>query len=255
MKSALVFVGLVALCQGSPLLRGLGGRIVNGENAMEGEIPYQVSLQTMGGFHFCGGSVLNKNYVVTAAHCVKGSSPSSIKVIAGTTDLEDPQATHYAVKIIVHDGYNPYDSWVNDIALIKVDTDFHYSKTVSNVVLPPHGFVVPDSSVATVSGWGRLWQGGSTPTVLQRTDIMITSQQYCTQIYGYTGMAVYPTHICAHDRDVESGSCHGDSGGPLTVDGQLAGIVSWAQGCASTKYPTVYTRVAEYVDWLNANAV
>ncbi|XP_043277368.1 trypsin-1-like [Venturia canescens] len=255
MKTALVFVAIVALCRGSPMSRGFGGRIVNGQDAQEGEFPYQVSLQTMRSFHFCGGSVLNKNYVLTAAHCVHGKSPSEIKVIAGTTDLEDPQATHYAVKITVHAEYNKHDSWVNDIALIKVDTDFHYSKTVANVVLPIQGFSVPEDSIATVTGWGRLGQGGQSPTVLQRADILIASQQYCSKVYSNSGLNIYSTHICARDPNVETGACNGDSGGPLTVDGQLAGIVSWSRGCALTKYPTVYTRVAEYVDWINYYAV
>lgn len=47
----------------------------------------------------------------------------------------------------------------------------------------------------------------------------------------------------------------GDSGGPLTVGGKLVGLVSWANGCASTSYPTVYTRVPSYVDWIKTNAV
>nr|WP_081107541.1 trypsin-like serine protease [Vibrio alginolyticus] len=61
--------------------------------------------------------------------------------------------------------------------------------------------------------------------------------------------------MCAHDPVEETGSCHGDSGGPLTVDGKLVGLVSWAMGCALTDYPTVYTRVPKYLDWIETHPV
>ncbi|KAL0111983.1 hypothetical protein PUN28_013307 [Cardiocondyla obscurior] len=74
-------------------------------------------------------------------------------------------------------------------------------------------------------------------------------------MYNNMGYNVYSTQVCAYDPSVEKGSCHGDSGGPLTVGGKLVGLVSWANGCASTSYPTVYTRVVSYLDWIKVNAV
>lgn len=229
---------------------------MNGENAKLGEIPYQVSLQEKNSnFHFCGGSVLNDNYVITAAHCVVGRSPSGLKVVAASINLQDPRATHEVAQVITHENYDASNSWINDIALLKVKTPFKRSETLGHVPLPPKGHVVKANDVAVVSGWGRLWQGGPTTTQLQRVNIVIADQTYCRNKYVNLGYYVHNTQVCAYDPRVEKGSCHGDSGGPLTVGGKLVGLVSWANGCASTSYPTVYTRVVSYLDWIKAHAV
>nr|XP_033322627.1 trypsin-1-like [Megalopta genalis] len=231
-------------------------RIVNGEDAREGEIPYQVSLQKMASsFHFCGGSVLNNYYVITASHCVDGTQPEAIKVVAGTIDLSKPNVERNVVKIIMHERYNSKDSWKNDIALLKVEKPFEESKLIAFVPLPSANDVVNPNEVATVSGWGRLRQGGPTTIFLQRVNILIASQEYCKLMYHKQGYNVYNSHICAYDPSVQKGSCNGDSGGPLTVKGKLVGLVSWAMGCALTDYPTVYTRVASHLDWIKKNAV
>ncbi|XP_044576316.1 trypsin-1-like [Cotesia glomerata] len=256
MKIILTLVSLLALTQAGVLPKPFQGRIVNGDNAQLGEIPYQVSLQIpYSSFHFCGGSILNENYVITAAHCVDGRSPSDVKVVSATVDLMNPQSIHEVITVIVHEKYNERDSWRNDIALLKVKDVFIESAVVSFVSLPSPSQEVPSNSVAVVSGWGRLTEGGNTPTILQKTTIVIADQDYCQQKYGWHNLNIYESHICAYDPIEESGSCHGDSGGPLTVDGKLTGLVSWAMGCASTEYPTVYTRVSQYIYWINANAL
>ncbi|XP_076301532.1 chymotrypsin-2-like [Lasioglossum baleicum] len=231
-------------------------RIVNGEDAKEGDIPYQVSLQNKGSdFHFCGGSVLSENYVITAAHCVEGKNPSGIKVVAGTINLSKPNVERDIVKIITHENYNSRDSWKNDIALLKVEKPFSKSKLISFVPLPSANDVIQPNSQATVSGWGRLRQGGPTTIHLQRVNILIANQDYCKLMYNKAGYNIFESHVCAYDPKVEKGSCNGDSGGPLTVNGKIVGLVSWAMGCALTDYPTVYTRVASHLNWIKANAV
>ncbi|XP_053996070.1 chymotrypsin-2-like [Hylaeus anthracinus] len=254
----LVTLGVFALfsLSNAGLLGRFDPRIVNGENAKPGEIPYQVSLQNKdSSFHFCGGSVLNKNYVITAAHCSVGKQAESIKVVAGTINLSKPASEHNVVKIIVHEKYNETDSWKNDIALLKVDKPFSTSKQISFVTLPTENENITANQLATVSGWGRLWQGGPTTIYLQRVNILIANQQYCKYMYENHGLNIYDSQICAYDPTVEKGSCNGDSGGPLTVNGKLVGLVSWAMGCALTDYPTVYTRVSAHLDWIKAHAV
>ncbi|KAK0181221.1 hypothetical protein PV327_003523 [Microctonus hyperodae] len=231
------------------------GRIVNGEDAQSGEIPYQVSLQTWYNFHFCGGAVLTKNYVITAAHCVVDIAFNDIKIIAGSTNLNDPQSTHAVEKIIIHEDYTPDDSWRNDIALIKIKSEFNISSILNYVSLPFLHQKIPAGSIAIVSGWGRLWQNGPSMSILQKAQVFIASQEYCENINAKEGLTVHSSHICAIAHTTETGSCHGDSGGPLTVDGKLVGLVSWGVECGSTKYPTVYTRVSEYLNWIDENVV
>ncbi|XP_029050344.2 trypsin-1-like [Osmia bicornis bicornis] len=230
-------------------------RIVNGEDARVGEIPYQVSLQNKGNsFHFCGGSVLNENYVITAAHCVSAKTAPNIKVIVGTIDLTAPKSEHNVMKIIIHEKYNKDDSWKNDIALLKVEKPFVKSKQIAFVPLPPKDQLVKANDKAVVSGWGTLRLDGPTPVHLQRVNILIADQEYCKNTYKGS-QNIYDSHVCAYDPSVEKGSCNGDSGGPLTVNGILTGLVSWSRGCARTDYPSVYTRVSAYIDWIKSHAV
>ena len=182
--TTLTFFTLFALSNGG-LVPKYDPRIVNGESAKEGEIPYQVSLQNVdSSFHFCGGSVLNENYVITAAHCTVGKSPRAIKIVAGTINLAEGGSEHLAEKIIIHEKYSASDSWINDISLIKVKTPFLKSKVLSFVPLPSPDYVIKANDVATVSGWGRLWQGGPTTVLLQRANILIADQEYCKVIYN-----------------------------------------------------------------------
>ena len=195
------------------------------------------------------------NYVITASHCVSGKTPKQIKVVAGTVDLTQAASQHNVQTIIMHEKYNAADSWNNDIALLKVEKPFVKSKQIAFVQLPTATDTVYANQLATVSGWGRLWQGGPTTVHLQRVNILIADQEYCRLIYNKQHYNIYDSHVCAYDPTVEKGSCHGDSGGPLTVNGKLTGLVSWAMGCALTDYPTVYTRVSSHLDWIKTHAV
>ncbi|XP_046467032.1 trypsin zeta isoform X2 [Neodiprion pinetum] len=221
LPSAILFSLSIATCRGYTLpFPSSLGRIINGETVEPGEIPYQVSLQRpMDRFHFCGGSVISETYVITAAHCVLGRLAKSVIVVAGTNDITEGQGIIRNVRRInTHEGYDPRDAYRNDIALLK--------------------------------------EGGQSPKLLQRATIEISDQEYCTAIYHETfNMEVDDTQVCADVPGGGKGSCHGDSGGPLTVNGELTGLVSWANGCAREGYPTVYTRVSQFLDWIEKTAV
>jgi len=229
-----------------------GGRIIGGEEVKPNSIPFQVSFQTSGGFHFCGGSVYNEDTVITAAHCCDGSSASSVKIVAGDHDLfanEGPEQTSKVSKIIMHEDYDSSDI-SSDICLLKLSNPLELNAEVAGVKLPAATDEFPAGTPSTVSGWGVI-DSGSSPDVLYAVDVQIDSDEDCES--GYGSGYIPKHHICASARGKDS--CQGDSGGPLTCgdDRVLCGIVSWGYGCAEPGYPGVYSRTTTYVDWIAAN--
>ncbi|XP_046736395.1 trypsin-1-like isoform X1 [Diprion similis] len=260
LPSAILFSLSIATCRGYTLrFSSSFERIINGETVEPGEIPYQVSLQLpIIRFHFCGGSVISETFVITAAHCVLGRLPDGVIVVAGTNDITEGQGIIRNVqRINTHEGYDPRDAYRNDIALLKLaEPLLKVPNLVGYIQLPSSCQTLTTGDVAVVSGWGRIQEGGQSPKLLQRVAIEISDQEYCKVIYQKTfNMEVDDTQVCADVPDGGKGSCHGDSGGPLTVNGELTGLVSWANGCAREGYPTVYTRVSEFLDWIEKTAV
>uniref|UniRef100_A0A8C3VRY8 chymotrypsin n=1 Tax=Catagonus wagneri TaxID=51154 RepID=A0A8C3VRY8_9CETA len=217
-----------------PMLSGLS-RIVNGEEAVPGSWPWQVSLQTRSGFHFCGGSLISEEWVVTAAHCgVRGAlHPSPPNQV-----FEHPLWNLHALR--------------NDVALLKLATPARLSGTVSPVCLPSANTSFPVGSLCATTGWGKTrHNGGSlkTPDKLQQAALPIVSNVDCK---AYWGSKVTDVMICAGASGIST--CMGDSGGPLVCqkDGAwtLAGIVSWGSGRCLPFSPGVYARVTKFIPWV-----
>ncbi|XP_067010914.2 chymotrypsin-2 [Anabrus simplex] len=246
-----LLVSCVASSLGAPQL-DIGSRVINGENASPGEIPYIVSLRR-GNSHFCGGSILNANWVITAAHCVVSTSASSVTVVTGTTTLNAGGNKYSVSRIINHSGYSAAASWRNDIALLKVASPIQLSSSIQPVKLPAANKNQGAGLPVLVSGWGySSYPGWTLPNNLQKLNLQLVSNEDCQS--RHTGN-IYETSVCASAGNGK-GVCNGDSGGPLVEasSGELVGIVSWGRPCA-VGYPDVYTRVAKYIDWINANAV
>ncbi|XP_012242206.1 chymotrypsin-2 [Bombus impatiens] len=246
--SILLLLPLIALTNAGPT-----PRIINGKVAKPGEIPYQVSLQVAKiMFHFCGGSILNERYVITAAHCVTALPVELVVVVAGVVDLRMPTSKHQIETAYVHENYNATDAYANDIALIKVKKPFVKSSLVSFVPMPSPGEIAKTNAPAIVSGFGTLTYEGKMTKLLHWVDIEVADQNYCNRMYKNV---IHNTQLCAYDNTTVKGHCDGDSGGPLTVNGKLHGIVSWSKNCANVVYPSVYTRVSSYLNWINKHAV
>lgn len=230
-------------------------RIVGGEEAVPHEFPYQVSLRRASdNFHFCGGSILSENYVVTAAHCtVIWDSPSEVQVVAGDHSQSQDDGTEQTVPVAmlkVHENYGSPKSFENDIAVWQLAEPLTLNKAVAPVPLPKQ--MQDSTGYCTVTGWGTLSSGGQTPDVLMKVDVPVVEDSRCKLEYPFS---IADSMICAgeHGKD----SCQGDSGGPMTCyandERYLGGIVSWGRGCAGYFSPGVYTEVSYFVDWLAAN--
>ncbi|CAL4150485.1 unnamed protein product, partial [Meganyctiphanes norvegica] len=233
-------------------------RIVGGVEATPGEFPYQVSIQHEGVFgrsHMCGGSVVNTNYVVTAAHCLHDQTPDKLYVVAGEFDMKvdsgDEQVIQ-ASELITHEEFN-FTLLYNDIALIKLSSPLSMNDMVAPVVLPQQMEQVMNGTMCTVTGWGYNHEHGSMMNFLMKVDVPVVDDSKCHLMYGPS--AIIDSMLCAGVDEGGKDACQGDSGGPMVCEGVLHGIVSWGYGCARPLYPGVYTEVAYYREWIDQHSI
>ncbi|XP_016994210.2 trypsin-like [Drosophila takahashii] len=245
--SLVALVALSACVQGHPDLDFPFGRIVNGVETTIEQHPYQVSIQTRSSSHFCGGSLINSDTVVTAAHCMQKYTASEMQVRLGSTTRNSGSEVVAVRAFKFHEGYNSTTK-INDVAIIKLSTPVRRTSLIRTIELATSD---PASGTpAVVSGWGTtcyLWC--SSTTTLLEVEVDIVSQKDCgSSTYNY-GESITATMVCANGEKKDA--CQGDSGGPLVADGKLVGIVSWGNRCARTGYPGVYASVAELKPWID----
>lgn len=242
-----------------------GGRIVGGVEAPEGEYPWQVSLyeaqKSPSAGHFCGGTLISPQWVVTAAHCF--ADGRRFRVYAGSQSLLGGGNSYDVAEVIAHEAYDPFTS-ENDIALVRLGevTNSAGAAKQRRSSAPPTPATliaaaeaskrVAPPEIAVVTGWGRTAEKGAGSPQLQMIEAPLVSHDDCNAEGKYEGQ-VTANMICAGGQGKDS--CQGDSGGPLMVakeDGSfvLAGVVSWGEGCAKEEYPGIYTNVAKYLDWI-----
>lgn len=234
-------------------------KIIGGQEAAEGQLPYQVSFQerVLGRwFHFCGGVIISPSFVLTAGHCVEGgdfTSPAGLRVVAGELDLDSLEGSEQVAEInfmIQHPFYDRI-TFENDIALLRLETPLMYTEVVGELSLPQplQNFT---GEVCRVSGWGTTQEGGGLSAKLLYTDLPVLSDGECGE--SYVDDELFPSMLCAGGTAAAGvGSCQGDSGGPLACGSVLAGLVSWGYGCARPEYPGVYTEVSHFLDWIAAH--
>ncbi|EDV98091.1 trypsin zeta [Drosophila grimshawi] len=233
------------------------GRIVGGYATDVIHFPYQISLRRKAitapknpYTHYCGGSIINENYILTAAHCVIANVASQFKVVAGTSHRNAIDGVIVTVsEIIMHEKYDP-STYDNDIALLVLGSPLPLNNFTMKVI--ELGTEAPkDGDMSTISGWGTTQPGGDASDQLLAVDVPIVGNEQCDEDYG--GGSITPGMLCAGLRG-EGGkdACQGDSGGPLTCGGKLHGVVSWGRSCALPTHPGVYANVAHYIDWIHA---
>ena len=220
--------------------------------------PWMVNLATKSGKVFCGGTLINTNLVLTAAHCIYNKDLGADKsmdsiVVRRSTSQGKPDGERRNVSAMrKHENYDS-STETNDVALIRLDRPFNISRSDLPAMLPPDrvdNWGVP-GDCARVIGWGRLRYEGKSPGHLLGTDVRVWSNVECSQAYDGIGSR----HICAGYKVGRRDACQGDSGGPLFVRGgptgiYLVGIVNTGEGCGKAKRPGIYMRVSEFYDWV-----
>ena len=210
--------------------RALKPRVVGGDDAQLGAFPWVCSIQTASGWHYCGGSLIEVDQVLTAAHC---SVDAGDYVLCGRTVLSGSGGELRAVAAVRSNAGWYATTSGNDVALLRLDVPI---TTIQPVLMG----IVGDGPIY-VLGWGRTTEGGPAADHLQIAEV---DRQSCAPY----GDAIDDTMLCASapGRD----GCSGDSGGPLLQSGKVIGITSWGNGCARPGYPGVYTDVGAMLPWL-----
>ncbi|XP_058448159.1 serine proteinase stubble isoform X3 [Malaya genurostris] len=239
-------------------------RIVGGTKASFGRWPWQISLRqwrTSTYLHKCGAALLNENWAITAAHCVDNVPPSDLLLRLGEYDLaleEEPYGyQERRVQIVAsHPQFDPR-TFEYDLALLRFYEPVIFQPNIIPVCVPDgdENFI---GRTAFVTGWGRLYEDGPLPSVLQEVTVPVIENKICETMYRSAGYIEHIPHIfiCAGWKKGGYDSCEGDSGGPMVIQRPdkrflLAGVISWGIGCAEANQPGVYTRISEFRDWIN----
>jgi trypsin len=230
--------------------------IVGGTEAVPGSWDGMVVVQKNGRL-VCGGSLIARDWVVTAAHCVTASSPTGgfSGVVIGRHKLSDATSGQVLPvdRAFRHASYGSPQRFDNDIALIHLSTPAPKGTPTVKLIAPELAPSLVVGSSLTVIGWGTTSQGGSISDVLRQVTVPYIDNATCKSLPRYS--AVSDNMICA--GDLQSGgidSCQGDSGGPIFLKtGDVwsqVGLTSWGIGCAQRNAPGVYTKVSNYLTWV-----
>jgi prostatin (serine protease 8) len=241
-------------------------RIINGQDAADGQFPYQISYQWgLLGFyqHVCGGSIISPTWILTAGHCVtEVPALGEYKIIAGITGLNENNADKQEINVIdkiVHPNFNG-GVGPNDVALLRLATPLEFNDRVQPISLPAADSEPSGDTV--LSGWGSISTSEfpEMPNQLQTADLPLLSLDDCSAAIdallepGEENPLSEESNVCTGPLSGGTGACSGDSGGPLAQDDTVIGIVSWGfTPCGSQGAPSVYTKVSNFIDFINEN--
>lgn len=250
--ACLAFVGI----QIHPAL-AVAPRIVGGVPISISQAPWQVAIAIRNDT-LCGGSLINSDWVLTAAHCATGVQPSSFSVFAGL-DILSQRNRGDAIRVsqvVIHPNWNG-NNFNADLALLKLSAPVTLGSNIQLIPLPeqvdPNTWPQQGSS-ATISGWGAASFGGAAVDQLQEANISVLAGPGVNSCGDYGSNFSALDDLCAGVPGGGIDACQGDSGSPLTVQVEgvavLAGVTSVGNECALPNFPGIYTRVTTYINWI-----
>uniref|UniRef100_H3AJ49 Vitamin K-dependent protein C n=1 Tax=Latimeria chalumnae TaxID=7897 RepID=H3AJ49_LATCH len=243
---------------GEPLFQFVNMKpyVMGGTTGTRGHSPWQVMLLGPKGLLICGAVLIHHFWVLTAAHCVENGGLFKVKL--GEHDRGEAEGTEKYVwvdKIIMHANYST-NTAENDIAMLHLQNSVTYGQSILPICLPikelAENVLVQEGSNVTVSGWGTQDKvTNARSRVLQFIEIPIASHSHCRQVMEN---AVSANMLCAGIMGDTKDACSGDSGGPMVKRYKrtwfLVGLVSWGEGCGEENKYGVYTKVSNYLTWI-----
>ncbi|KAJ8922444.1 hypothetical protein NQ315_004391 [Exocentrus adspersus] len=286
MKAVLVFVALVAAVSALPTAKNKWedfpmrhmfidpstlndpnfhpeSRILNGREVTPHKIPYQAWLvfRLFAGSSgwTCGGSLITRKFILTAAHCVVGTitynciRATLVEVYLGAHDvsIEEPnRVILVATKLTRHPDYVS-STITNDVGLIELDEELELDQYINIAKLPSRSEADRsfEGDNVRVSGWGLTVGGGSRSNVLLAVNSTVLPNAECRQHFTI----FQESEICISGEG-GVGACNGDSGGPLIAGDRHVGIVSYGRSGCLSGYPSVFARTTSFLPWIEENS-
>lgn len=246
----------------------ISSRIVGGQDAPDGEWPWHVSI-LVDFSPVCGGSLIDEQWVLTAASCVDASdSIQQYTVLLGAHQLLNlsRNVEFYPLqKILIHSNFLGKVGSPADIALLKLASPVPFTSRILPVCLPQSYDDFSRNTNCWIAGWGDTGKDEqlSTPLTLQKAKVPIISRTDCNNFYngipvrGLKEDPIKSDMICTGYTQGRKSPCKGDGGGALVCKvGRRwiqAGIVTWGAACGKYFHPGVYTSVPFYSGWISQN--
>ncbi|XP_036135645.1 testisin-like [Molossus molossus] len=243
--------------------RAVGSRVVGGKDATLGRWPWQGSLRIWG-FHTCGASLLNRRWVLSAAHCFESyREPYQWSVQFGELsaspsiwNLKAYRNRYGIEQIFLNPKYLGGSTY--DIAMLKLSSAVTYSHYIQPICVLASSTEFQDRNDCWVTGWGNIQEseGLPYPYTLQEVQVGIINTTMCNYLYSqpYYRQTIWGDMVCAGDPQGTKDACFGDSGGPLACEKEglwyQVGVVSWGIGCGRPNRPGVYINVSTHYQWI-----
>ncbi|CEJ80743.1 hypothetical protein VHEMI00909 [[Torrubiella] hemipterigena] len=220
MKSSLA-LGLVSRALAATIPRGAD--VFGGTEADIKNVPYQAEFNVVEAGVFCGGSIISKRHILTAGHCSRlADNPSEIVIRAGSAKL--PAGTEHAVASIhQHPKFNTANGHIDyDVSILELASGLEFSDSVKAIAVVDSPAVA--NSTGLLSSWGDSQDGDVTQPM--EVDLAVIALDECIKLLAKYGIVPSDRFFCTLYRAGGKAACHGDSGGPIVIDGKLAGSVS-----------------------------